>query len=422
MNKLQEKMINIGNVPDINLKDYHYKLPQERIAYYPSGKRDESRLIFSDVAKGNIGHGKFSDISSLIPENSLLVVNSTKVISARIKAQKPTGGKAEILCVDPVFPSADPQITMQAKGECSWNCIIGGRKICDGMKLLPEYPDSSIQFSAEITTKDKNEALVKFSWADKSISFAEVLEKIGKIPLPPYIKRKAEENDKDRYQTVYANTDGSVAAPTAGLHFTNDILEKLNKKGINKRELILHVGPGTFKPVDADDISGHEMHTEQVFVDKALIREIISTRESGNKIVATGTTSVRTLESLYWFGLKLIKGDKEYQQLELTQWEPYNSMAEGSLPGLRESLDAIISWCDNQQTEVISGYTSLFIMPGYDFKIIDGMITNFHLPGSTLILLVAAFLGRALWKRIYDEALQQNYRFLSYGDANFYLK
>lgn len=412
-------------IPKINLEKFDYDLPKEKIAEFPLEDRDSSKLLFAEANTGKIEHHTFKDISELLPDNSLLVINETKVIAARLKMKKPTGGKAEILCVEPVVPSFDPQLTMQARGECSWKCIIGGRKISAGIILSPESDLSGFELKAEIIEKKANEALVKFTWSPEKLSFAEALETIGKTPLPPYIKREADEKDKNDYQTVYAEKDGSVAAPTAGLHFTDEVLERLKKKGINICRLTLHVGPGTFKPIEADDIAGHEMHSERVFIERKAVDMIIEYLENNDNpnIVTTGTTSLRTLESLYWHGTKLFLGKAgDDNKFELKQWDSYVLENTEKIPSSLESMKTVASLMEDEQMEYISGRTQLFCVPGYNFKMSDSLITNYHMPKSTLVLLVAAYIGEDLWDKAYGEALNNDYRFLSYGDSSLLVK
>ena len=398
-------------IPKIGLEKYDYELPKERIAEFPLKKREESKMLRAELRTGEITHHIFKDITELLPENSLLVINETKVISARLKVKKETGGKAEIFCVDPVFPSNDPQFTMLAKKSCRWKCIIGGRKILSGTKLWPENNDSGIELSAVIIEKEANEAIVEFTWKPENLSFSEVLEKTGKTPLPPYIKREALEEDKNDYQTVYASNDGSVAAPTAGLHFTDSILKELKQKGTDTCRVTLHVGPGTFKPIEAGDISAHDMHSEMIILEKKSLEQIVAYLETAENpnIVTTGTTSLRTLESFFWLGAEIYLGhgiNKEHFKIE--QWQPYLMENTERLPSRLESMQALLKYMNENNMDSISGNTQLFCVPGYCFKMADSLITNYHMPKSTLILLVAAFIGmnygkkriKRLWRMI----------------------
>lgn len=402
-------------IPAINLDEYNYHLPNEKIADFPESKRNFSKLLFADVINKKIEYYKFNDIINLLPENTSLVINSTKVIAARIFMEKPTGGKAEILCTNPLEPSVDPQIVMQNKKNCVWDCIIGGKRIKEGMILINKDND----FTAKIIKRYDNKAIVKFEWDDNK-TFGEILSEMGKIPLPPYIRRDTQDLDKERYQTIYAKAQGSVAAPTAGLHFTDNIIEDIKNNGININEVILHVGPGTFVPI-SEDVNNHHMHKERIFIDINTLTNIYKDIKSKKKIIATGTTSVRTLESLFWAGQKIYSfGRIELNNKFINQWDPYYSY-EKKINAV-ESLETLIEYLDKNEIKLLSGETSLFIVPGYDFKIINGMITNFHLPKSTLILLVAAFTGKDLWRYIYSSAIENNFRFLSYGDSSLLLK
>lgn len=408
-------------IPQVSISEYDYVLPEDRIALYPTNQRNESKLLHFN--RSEISHHQFSEISDLIPKNSFLLLNNTKVISARIKAQKESGGKAEILCIDPLIPSQDPMITMAAKGKCRWNCIIGGKRIKSGDILFPTNKNIR-NFNAHINEKYGNEALVDFEW-DHDITFAEVLSIIGDIPLPPYIKRETEESDRFRYQTVYATNDGSVAAPTAGLHFTEEILEKIRSNGTTLNEIILHVGPGTFKPIENDNIADHRMHAEQIVIHKEVIDNIIRffSNDTRGKFIAVGTTSVRNIESLYWFGVKLINDlwNKE-REMYVEQWDPYYLNESYELPSVVESLSAIIDLMQGEQLCSIRGYTELMIAPSYKFQLVEGLITNYHLPKSTLLLLVSALIGKENLFKIYDSALNNDYRFLSYCDSSFLLR
>jgi S-adenosylmethionine:tRNA ribosyltransferase-isomerase len=411
-------MTQFSNIPDIFLSDYDYLLPKDKIAEYPLPDRSDSKLLFADLSLGEIGHHIFKEITDFIPKDSHLILNSTKVISARLNMLKPSGGKCELLLIDPVEPSKDPAIVMSAYGKCRWNCMIGGRKVVPGLELKLSEPDK-FDFKALVVIRNQNYGEIEFSWQTSS-SFSEVLSNTGDIPLPPYIERNTEESDKERYQTVYADIDGSVAAPTAGLHFTPDILDSIQKNGINISELILHVGPGTFLPISSDSVREHEMHDEMIVVTKETVESIIESLRLSKNIIAVGTTSVRSLESLYWAGLKYILGyTDKLDNFSLQQDEPYQLSGDSLNITAIDSFNAILKYMNENNLYYITGRTKLFIMPGYDFKTVNGIITNFHLPKSTLILLVAAFTGKEMWRRIYNEAADNNYRFLSYGDSSF---
>jgi S-adenosylmethionine:tRNA ribosyltransferase-isomerase len=402
---------------DINLEEYNFSLPQEKIALFPLSNRAESKLLLVNKKNQSISHHCFQEIPDLLPENSTIFLNNSKVIAARLLMKKSSGGLAEILCVEPINPSNDPQIAMSAKGKCTWKCIVGGKRINTG-SILSE--DTLFNFRATILEKEGQDAIVEFNWDNEKITFSEVIDKLGKVPLPPYIKRDVEAEDKIRYQTVYAEYDGSVAAPTAGLHFTNEILNLIKEKGIGIYELTLHVGTGTFKPIGSNNILNHRMHSELIIVSKSLLANILKSINDSKYIVATGTTSLRTLETLYWVGAKLINKELNYSEgeFELGQWDAYRMDKEIDV---KDSIEMIINFLDKNNLSEIRGRTELFVIPGYNFKIVKGLITNYHLPKSTLILLVAAFLGKELWKKVYSKALNNNYRFLSYGDSSLLL-
>lgn len=405
---------------DFDINEFDYDLPKEKIALYPLDKRDESKLIYANASSGEIIHSKFNQIGKFSPNGSLVVFNSTKVIAARMRLQKPTGGKIELLCVNPVSPSVDPQITVASKGTCVWECIVGGRNVSQGMNLFPI--DSNIEFEAMILERYSNYAKVEFKYASE-VSFSDVLMKLGDIPLPPYIDRETEESDQLRYQTVYSKADGSVAAPTAGLHFTDELISKLSENEIKFSELILHVGPGTFKPIDGN-VAEHDMHKEQFFVSREAIEDLISAKSNNRKIIATGTTSLRTLESIYWLGVKSFYEDYSIDSAGtfLDQNEPYQLMEKYDEIGLTDALNSILIQMQQKGLNYISGETKLFILPKYKIRTADGLITNFHLPKSTLLLLVSAFIGEEMRQTIYNEALKNEYRFLSYGDSSFLMR
>ncbi len=404
-------------IPDIDLKDFDYELPKEKIAFFPLEERDQSKLLIADCKSKKIEHSIFSNISNYIPDNSLIIINSTRVIQARIFMSKQTGGKAELLCVNPISPSSDPQITMSAKDSCIWECIIGGRNIRENSRLYSK--DNKL--SAKILKRYDNYAVVKFDYSSSS-TFSEILSKIGQIPLPPYINRDTTELDKDRYQTVYSRIEGSVAAPTAGLHFTDRVISKLKEKHILFDEVMLHVGPGTFVPIEKS-VAEHKMHKEQLFVSVTTIENILSAIKNKLKIISTGTTSLRTLETLYWVGVKIFYGNFDiHSNLLLSQFEPYQLSHKYQEISFEQSMIAILEKLLQEKRSFISGNTELFILPGYQIRTADGLITNFHLPKSTLLLLISAFVGGNFWKQIYDEALINNYRFLSYGDSSLLMR
>ncbi len=388
------------NWKDIDLKDYQYNLPQGKIAKYPLKERSASRLLH--YQQGKIKHHKFREIIHFIPADSVLVFNDTKVIPARLVFQKDTGAHIEILLLDPVDPSPLHEETLNAKGVCQWKCMIGNAKKWPTGSSLTLFIKQGVLIEA--IRKENQE--VMFRWPPTH-TFSEMLQLIGKVPLPPYLKREMTEEDKPRYQTVYSKFEGAVAAPTAGLHFSDNILNQLKARGVKTEYLTLHVSSGTFLPMKTG-VEEHPMHNEQVVVTRALIENILNHKS----IIPVGTTSMRTLESLYWFGVKLAMGDEKFH---ITKMMPYYSNKKEI--SREESLKNILSLMDEKGLSRLMGSTEIFIFPGYDFKICEGLITNFHLPSSTLILLVAAFVGKD-WKKIYQEALDNDYRFLSYGDSS----
>lgn len=407
----------------ISIQDYTYPLPEERIAKYPLEERDASRLLIYD--QGTITEDIYRNISSCIPENSLLVFNNTKVVEARLLFQKATGGMIEVFCLEPHEQYPDITTAMLQKEKVWWHCLVGGASKWKPGQVLEkkiQHHNNEILLQARYMEKKTGSFIIELSWTPPHLSFAEVLHHTGAIPLPPYIKRSAEERDKDRYQTVYARHDGSVAAPTAGLHFTECIFSDLKKKNIQTDFVTLHVGAGTFKPVKSETMQDHEMHAEWIDVSRPFIENIL--QKLDNNIFAAGTTSLRTLESLYWIGRKAERCSASGMQeqssgIQLSQWEPYEPY-EKDVPA-KDALSSLLQWMEQKNMERLVTKTQILIAPGYDFKIVNGLITNFHQPLSTLLLLVAAFTGEgssAGWRSIYDYALQHNFRFLSYGDGS----
>ena len=399
----------LSNAESIRLEEYTYNLPEERIARYPLEKRDESKLLV--YKNGLIQHRYFYDLSENLPAETLLVFNDTKVIPARAYFRKETGAVIEILLLHPELPSRIINDAMLVKHSCVWECMIGNKKrfkIQDTLSTEIEVNGQSVHL--EITYADYERNHVKLSW-DKEIIFLDIVKALGEIPLPPYLNRHTEEGDIRSYQTVYANHDGAVAAPTAGLHFTETVFEKLKSRGIKRSFLTLHVGAGTFQPIKVDSVTEHRMHSEQVVFSRNLIGDLLKNVEH---IVAVGTTSLRSLESLYWFGVKLFRNETTGFQIEKLYPYPFE---ESELPTAMESLTAIANYMDEQRLDSIVGETEIFIFPGYKFRLCKGLVTNYHQPGSTLILLVAAFVGND-WKGIYSEAMTHDYRFLSYGDSS----
>lgn len=388
---------------EILIKDYSYELPQERIALYPLPKRDQSKLlVYKD---GVIEHSTFTQLSAFLPPKSTLFFNNTRVIPARLYFQKETGATIELFLLNPVWPSTLVQQAMESKKSNRWVCTIGNLKRWpDGTTLVKSIRNLTIS----ATLIDREAGVVEFNWTPAELSFAEIISQTGLTPLPPYLKRQAEESDRLRYQTVYSNLEGAVAAPTAGLHFTDRILEELKSKGHKIEFLTLHVSAGTFQPVKVENALDHPMHCEQIIVTAENIQELLS----ASSIIAVGTTSMRTLESLYWYGVKLIN-DPDLP-FEIAQFDSYQLPSNISK---LKALETIQNKMERENLDSIAGETSIMITPGYNFKVTDALITNFHQPGSTLMLLVAAFVGND-WKRIYNEALKYEYRFLSYGDSS----
>lgn len=395
---------------ELNIDDFDYVLPDNRIARFPLPVRDQSRLLIYDgiTLKEDI----FRNLPDYLPEDYTLIFNNTRVVNARLFFQKPTGAVIEILCLEPAGDHPDIQIALQQKGSVLWNCMVGNARRWKSDTLKGEFlhQGQNIDLLARKQGRYPDHYQIHFSWEPSHLSFAEILHMVGSIPLPPYLKRNATENDKKTYQTVYASVEGSVAAPTAGLHFTPELLQKLIQRGNHVKFVTLHVGAGTFKPVGSEGISSHIMHSEQIVVTRELIEHLIV---HTGKIIAVGTTCVRTLESLYWFGAFL--ENKKTSRFNLPQYLPYTGEINHNLP-VPKALENILKWLDHTNQEILKGYTQLMIVPGYPYKIINGMITNFHQPRSTLLLLIAAWLGDQ-WKEIYDYALKNDFRFLSYGDA-----
>ena len=391
-------------VKQINISDYNYELPDERIAKFPLEKRDSSKLL--TYISGTVSTNVFSSLPEILPANSCLVFNNTRVIQARLEFFKSTGSRIEIFCLEPQEPSSY-ELSLSSTQSCVWKCMIGNLKKWKGEVLKKEVGADNLVLEAERLETNGNTSYIKFSW-NNGVAFAEVLDLLGELPIPPYLNRKTQESDKTTYQTVYSKVKGSVAAPTAGLHFTPEVISALHDKGIKTMELTLHVGAGTFQPVKAEEIGGHAMHAEKIEVSKEFIQNLI---ENLGNVVAVGTTSVRTLESLYYLGVQLHNGDTS---LLVNQWEPYESE---KVLSARESLEAILNYMENTQSNILYATTQIMIVPGYKFNIVNVLITNFHQPKSTLLLLLAAFVGEK-WRELYEYALNNDYRFLSYGDSS----
>ena len=405
---------------DLSILDFTYHLPAEKIAFHPPVERDRSRLLVYD--KGNIKEDIFNNITHYLPEGCMLIFNDTKVIKARIRFQKPTGGIIEIFCLEPCGAMTGYNTLMNTRKSIGWKCMIGGAGKWKGGLLEKKGKIGNRQgatvnedwtISVMLVEKLADSYLAEFKWEPAGLSFAEILELAGDIPLPPYIKRKTEAEDTIRYQTVYAKEQGSVAAPTAGLHFTNEVFESLAKKNILTDFVTLHVGAGTFKPVKSTTMKGHEMHEEWINVHLTALERLKANLH--NPFIAVGTTSARTLESIYWMGVKACISP-DMQQLEMGQWEVYEEKLADLSVSPSEALAALIKWLKQKGLNKLFTTTQLMIAPGYRFNMINGIITNFHQPQSTLLLLVAAAIGND-WKKYYDHALQNGFRFLSYGDS-----
>jgi S-adenosylmethionine:tRNA ribosyltransferase-isomerase len=397
---------------EIDLEKYNYELPDERIARFPVEPRDSSKLL---IYKGlQISEDVFTNVKNHLPKNTFLVFNNTKVIPARLFFQKANGVIIEVFLLNPVEPSSVVSQVMETTDTCTWACMIGNKKRFKEKVVrtynieVGEYRirQEKVELNAELVDADKN--YVKFSWNNSDLTFAEIVRYFGQIPLPPYLKRETEQKDYDTYQTVYSKNDGAVAAPTAGLHFTEQVFADLASKGIKHDFVTLHVGAGTFQPIKVQNVVEHKMHCEQIVFDKSFIINLL---ENVLFVIPVGTTSMRSLESLYWYGVKLLSGE---QTFFIEKLSPYNQIESFTV---EQSLKVIIDYMNENKLSQLVGETEIFIFPSYEFKICKGIITNFHQPDSTLILLVAALVGEN-WKKIYDYALENNFRFLSYGDSS----
>lgn len=396
-------------IPDIRIEDYNYPLPDERIAKYPLAERDSSKLL--RYIDGKIDEFVFRQIPELLPSDAVMVFNDTKVVPARLHFVRPTGARIEIFCLQPVKPE-EYNISFAATSSCSWKCVIGNAKKWKGDILDLYNPENApkiaeMAMKARLVSREGETGIVEFSWSGGN-PFSRVLEICGTIPIPPYLNRESEAIDSERYQTLYAKFRGSVAAPTAGLHFTQAVLDAIKSKGIDIETVCLHVGAGTFLPVKNSEVAKHPMHREPFVVTLDFLKDL---RSSGKSVIAVGTTSVRTLESLYYIGVSCIETGAP---ADVDQWAPYTREYEWST---EESLDAIIAYMEKNSLDKISAGTRIIIVPGFRFRIVDMLVTNFHQPESTLILLVSAFVGGD-WKTIYDYALSHDFRFLSYGDSS----
>lgn len=397
----------------IHISDYNYSLPTERIARYPLEQRDHSKLLVYN--KGHISQHIFKDIAQFLPEDSLLIYNNTKVIQARLHFRKATGARIEVFCLEPHCP-ADYQQNFDQRNECEWQCLIGNsKKWKEGaLRLELDINGTAVTLQATKHGETETSVIIRFSW-NGGFSFAEILEAAGELPIPPYLNRDTEESDKETYQTVYSKIDGSVAAPTAGLHFTDDMFKTIDARHIERDEVTLHVGAGTFRPVKSTEIQGHEMHSEYICVTRHNIERLLAHQ---GHCTAVGTTSVRTLESLFYIGLKILQNpDIKEKDLHINQWLPYDTADQCTDINSTDALQAILRWMDTNRCNALHTTTQIIIAPGYKYHIVERIITNFHMPQSTLLLLVSAFVGDD-WKRIYSYALDNDFRFLSYGDSS----
>ncbi|ELR72404.1 S-adenosylmethionine:tRNA ribosyltransferase-isomerase [Fulvivirga imtechensis AK7] len=395
-------------LPEIRLQDYKYDLPEERIAKFPLKERKDSKLLVYQT--GNIEHTHFHQLEKHIPENTSLFFNDTRVIPARLHFKKETGAHIEVFLLEPVSPTRDVAQSMWVKDNCQWKCLVGNlKKWKDDQALTLILPVGNEEVTLKAFVADRSLQLVTFEWSGDH-TFVDIIQAAGKIPLPPYINREVSDEDKERYQTIYSHHAGAVAAPTAGLHFSDQILKNLKAKGVSLNYLTLHVSAGTFQPVKEENVLHHPMHSEQIVVTMDNIDALLS----NDQVIAVGTTSMRTLESLYWYGVKiLLKKDAKFIIEKLLPYE----FDCARLPEPQEAFKVIKRWMQQNNLHTIIGNTEIFIFPGYEFKVCKGLITNYHLPGSTLILLVAAFIGED-WRKVYKEALDNEYRFLSYGDSS----
>ncbi|MCC5920952.1 MAG: S-adenosylmethionine:tRNA ribosyltransferase-isomerase [Cyclobacteriaceae bacterium] len=405
----------------MRIEDFIYDLPDDLIARHPLNPRDHSRLLHLK-ADGKINHHQYFELSKLLVKGDLLVFNNTKVINARIVLQRASGARIEVFLLQPVLPSSDIQILMQATSECVWECMIGNLKKWKNDERLhlsiPRVGSESLDVYFDLISR--NERHVRISWNDDKVTFAELSEMMGEIPLPPYLNREVEDEDQQVYQTVYSKEKGAVAAPTAGLHFTDRLLNELKDMGVNQQELTLHVSAGTFKPVTAENPEDHDMHVEQIKVSRENVESLHS--HQNKRIIAVGTTSLRTLESLYWWASLLAKEPERYNKLstlQLNKDQVFEAQKWHDQISRDQAVEQLLAWMDLHEMETIRGQTGIYILPPYQVRMGDGILTNFHQPGSTLIMLMSALIGDQ-WRGVYEEAIKEKYRFLSFGDACFF--
>ncbi|MBR1449062.1 MAG: S-adenosylmethionine:tRNA ribosyltransferase-isomerase [Prevotella sp.] len=397
----------------IRISDYNYPLPDERIAKFPLAQRDHSKLLVYE--HGRVGEDLFLNLPQHLPQGALMVFNNTKVIQARLHFHKQTGALIEVFLLEPAQP-ADYELMFQTRGRCSWLCLVGNLKKWKEGTLERTLTVGSATLTLRATRRQMvcTSHWVDFEWDNTEVSFAEILESVGELPIPPYLNRATQESDKTTYQTVYSKIKGSVAAPTAGLHFTPQVLQALDERGIDREEVTLHVGAGTFKPVKSEDIADHEMHTEYICVHRQTLEKLLRHQ---CRAIAVGTTSVRTLESLYYMGLKVLRNPAvSEQELHVSQWEPY-ALSDELIVNCEQAISALLKWLDDNGLSALHSSTQIIIAPGYEYKIVRMLVTNFHQPQSTLLLLVSAFV-KGDWRSIYDYALSHDFRFLSYGDSS----
>ena len=398
----------------IRISEFNYPLPDERIAKFPLPVRDRSKLLL--YRHGEVSEDRFTSLPEYLPSGSLMIFNNTKVIQARLHFRKETGALIEVFCLEPIQPN-DYALNFQQTGHVAWLCMVGNlKKWKEGiLKREMTVKGKPLTLTAERGECHGTSHWIDFRWNNPEVTFADILEMFGELPIPPYLNRETQESDKETYQTVYSKIKGSVAAPTAGLHFTPHVLAALRNKGIELEELTLHVGAGTFKPVKSEEIEGHEMHTEYISVSRSTLEKLIA---HDGKAVAVGTTSVRTLESLYHIGVTLLNNPEATEEdLHVRQWQPYELSAEAPAASAVEALQAIVTYLDRHRMETLHTSTQIIIAPGYEYRIVKAMVTNFHQPQSTLLLLVSAFV-HGDWRKIYDYALAHDFRFLSYGDSS----
>lgn len=406
----------ISNVKNINIADFDYPLPEERIAKYPLAERDASKLL---VMRGDdIQEDRFSNIGRHLPQNSLLVLNETKVVRARLQFVKDSGAAIEIFCLEPVSCNGDYQLVFASGSPVEWRCLVGNSRRWKSGELSMTLKTNGKEVTLKAERVERNDAysLIRFSWEPEEISFAEVLESAGEIPLPPYLHREAEPSDRERYQTVFAKNEGSVAAPTASLHLTKPLIAKLKEEGHKFDEVTLHVGAGTFRPVASDTIGEHEMHSESIIIRKEFIENLLHNID--RTIIPVGTTSMRTIESLYWIGVMMTEQGLEERNIHVNQWFPYQDREH--LPTAEESLMATLKYLETHNLDVLHATTALMIAPSCPIMLSKALITNFHQPKSTLLLLVCALIGKR-WEKAYAYALAHGFRFLSYGDSCLFI-